>query len=68
MMTQISITIWNPVSFNFYRHNKIDRPGGGLGILCWDTYKCTPEKQDSLISLTIVYGKKKLIILYLFMY
>ena len=28
----------------------MDRPGGGFGILCRDTYKCTPEKQDSLIS------------------
>ena len=36
--------------FKFYGHNIIDRPGGGLGILCRDTCKCTPEKQDSLIS------------------
>ena len=33
--------------FKFYGHNRIGRPGGGLGILCRDTYKCTPEKQDS---------------------
>ena len=42
-------------------------PGGGLGVLCRDTYKCIPEKQDSQSPLTIVYGKQKLIFLYLFM-
>ena len=36
--------------FKFYGNNRIDRPGGGLGILIRDTYKCTLEKQDSLIS------------------
>ena len=36
--------------FKFYGHNRIDRPGDDLGILCRDTYKCTLEKQDSLIS------------------
>ena len=36
--------------FKFYGHNTFDRPGGGLGILYRDTNKCTPEKQDSLIS------------------
>ena len=36
--------------FKFYGHNRIGRPGGGLCILCKDTYKCTLEKQDSLIS------------------
>ena len=43
--------------FKFYGHNIIDRPGGSLGILCRDTYKCTLEKQDSLISFNLVYGK-----------
>ena len=38
------------IGFTFYGHNGIDRPEGGLGILCMDTYKCTLEKQDSLVS------------------
>ena len=37
-------------AFKFYGCNRIDRPGGGIGILCRDTYKCTLEKQESLIS------------------
>ena len=46
------------IGFNFYGYNRIGRPGDGLGILCRDTYTCTLEKQDSLLSpLTIVYGK-----------
>ena len=36
--------------FKFHGHNRIDRTGGGLGILCRDAYKCTLKKQDSLIS------------------
>ena len=50
MMTQISLTFLESGGFKFYGHNRIGRPGGGLGIQCRNTYKCTLEKQDSLIS------------------
>ena len=49
MMTQISLTFWNPVVLNFMDIIE-DRPAGGFAVLCRTTYKCTPEKQDSLIS------------------
>ena len=49
MMTQIPLTFCNPVVFKFYGYHRIDRHGGGLGILCRDTCRCTLEKQDSLI-------------------
>ena len=50
MMTWISLNVLETSGFKFYGHNRIDRPGCDLGILCMDTYKCTQEKQDSLIS------------------
>ena len=56
MMTDIT-NFLESSGFKFYGHNRIDRPGGGLGILCRDTFKCTLEKQDSQYPLTIVYVK-----------
>ena len=49
-MRQISLIFLESSSFKFYEHNRIDRPGGGLGLLFRDTYKYTLEIQDSLIS------------------
>ena len=35
------ISFLESYGFKFYEHNTIDRPGGGLGIICRNTYKRT---------------------------